>query len=160
MWRPDFEHEEALPARLYGYHRAMCILSNIYRGTDACPGLVLGLDRGGSCLGRAFLVAANQAEAVRQKLYDRELVTGVYTPLTLPVSLDDGRKVPALAFVAKRGHCQYFAPDDLDHAARLIRQGVGKAGTARDYLASTVEQMEALGIGSGTLHRLLKLVEG
>lgn len=160
MWRPDFEHMEARPARLYGFHRAMCILSNIYRGTDARPGLVLGLDRGGSCLGRAFLVAADQAETVRQKLYDRELVTGVYVPFTLPVCLDDGRKVPALAFVARRDHVQYFPPGDPEHAARLIRQGVGKAGTARDYLACTLEQMEALGIGSGALHRLLKLVEG
>jgi cation transport protein ChaC len=87
-------------------------------------------------------------------------VTGVYVPFTLPVCLDDGRKVPALAFVAKRDHVQYFPPGDPEHAARLIRQGVGKAGTARDYLACTLEQMEALGIGSGALHRLLKLVEG
>ncbi len=160
MWRPDFEHEEARPARLAGYHRAMCILSNIYRGTDERPGLVLGLDRGGSCLGRAFRVAAGQAEAVRAKLYERELVTGVYFPRMLPVRLDDGRRVAALAFVADRRHVQYFPAGDPARAAALIRQGIGKAGTARDYLACTVEHLTALGIADGALHRLLALVEG
>lgn len=160
MWRPDFDHEEARPARLNGYHRAMCILSNIYRGTDACPGLVLGLDRGGSCRGRAFRVASHRAEAVRDKLYARELVTGVYFPRMVAVRLDDGRRVTALAFVADRNHVQYFPAGDLSRAVALIRQGTGRSGTSRDYLANTVEQLKVLGIADGAMHRLLALVEG
>jgi len=58
MWKPDFAFAEARLARLYGYHRALCIYSIRGRGTEDKPGLVLGLDRGGSCLGRAYRVKA------------------------------------------------------------------------------------------------------
>ena len=160
MWRPDFDHVEVRPARLGGYHRAMCILSNIYRGTHERPGLVLGLDRGGSCLGRAFRVAPADAGAVHARLYEREMITGVYLERMVTVRLDDGRRVGALAFVADRRHVQYLPAGDLARAAVLIRQGVGKAGSSRDYLACTVEQLTALGIKDGALHRLLALVEG
>lgn len=159
MWRPDFAHEEVRPARLRGYHRALCILSNLYRGTTERPGLVLGLDRGGSCVGRAFRVSAAAAEAVMAQLHEREMVTGVYIPRFMPVTLDDGRRVAAWAFLARPDHEQYFRATAPEDAARLIRQGIGKAGTSRDYLACTIEQMEALGIRDGSLHRLLALVD-
>ena len=158
MWRPDFLPDEVAPARLAGWHRAMCILSNVYRGTPARPGLVLGLDRGGSCLGRALRVAPERWPAIKSMLDERELVTGVYLPRFLPVRLGDGRRVSAYAFVADRTHAQYWRGGE-DQAAGLIRQGVGKAGAARDYLAATVEHLAALGIRDGSLQRLLALVD-
>ena len=63
MWQPDFDYVEARGALLRGYHRAMCILSTHYRGCAEAPGLVLGLDHGGACRGRAFRVAAERAAA-------------------------------------------------------------------------------------------------
>lgn len=159
MWRPDFPFVEHQPARLWGYHRAMCILSNLYRGTPERPGLVLGLDRGGSCLGRAFAIAPAEVDAVRRTLYDREMVTGVYRPSNVPVILDCGRRVTAWAFLADRGHDQYFSAQRPDDAVALIRQGVGKAGSSRDYLACTVEHLEELGISGSALHRLLAQVD-
>ncbi|RAU24044.1 gamma-glutamylcyclotransferase [Paramagnetospirillum kuznetsovii] len=158
MWRPDFPHVEERPARLKGYRRAMCILSNHYRGTHERPGLVLGLDRGGSCLGRAFRVEDALADAVRQTLHDREMITGVYAPRFLPVTLDDGRRVAAWAFLARRDHDQYVA-DDLDRAVALIRQGVGQAGTSRDYLACTLDALAAMGVEDKALRRLLARVD-
>lgn len=159
MWRPDFAFVEVRPARLAGWHRAMCILSTRYRGTEACPGLVLGLDRGGSCLGRAFRVAPRDWPAVQEALHVREMVTNVYQPRFLPVRLDDGRRVSAYAFVVDRGHLQYWSGGTAE-AVALIRQGCGPAGSSRDYLASTVAQMDALGIREGALHRLLRAVDG
>ncbi len=60
MWHPGFPHLEVRAAHLYGYHRHFCVFSHHYRGTEACPGLVLGLDRGGSCNGLAYRVPAAQ----------------------------------------------------------------------------------------------------
>ena len=104
MWRPDFVHVEARPALLHGWHRAMCILSTHYRGTEARPGLVLGLDCGGSCRGRAFRVAEEGWLEVCETLHAREMITGVYRPRFLPVRLDDGRRVPAWSFIVDRRH--------------------------------------------------------
>jgi cation transport protein ChaC len=159
MWRPDFVHVDMRPARLAGWHRAMCILSCHYRGSKECPGLVLGLDRGGSCAGRAFRVAGGCWAEVRDMLHAREMITGVYRPTFLKVRLDDGRRVPAYAFVAERHHPQYWrgAPDQ---AAALIRQGMGCAGSSRDYLANTVSHLDQMGLAEGALHRLLRLVDG
>ncbi|MBI5165548.1 MAG: gamma-glutamylcyclotransferase [Magnetospirillum sp.] len=158
MWRPDFAFCEARAARLAGWHRAMCILSTRWRGCEGRPGLVLGLDRGGSCLGRAFRVSAEDWPGVQEQLHAREMSTGCYRPCFLPVRLDDGRRVPAYAFVARRDHWQYWR-GPLAEAVALIRQGVGSGGRARDYLADTVAHIEALGIREGALHALLRRVD-
>lgn len=158
IWRPDFQPAECRMARLTGWHRAMCILSTVYRGTPACPGLVLGLDRGGSCRGRALRVDTRDWPEIKARLDARELVTGVYLPRFLPVTLDDGRRVPAYAFVCDRAHPQYWS-GGVDEAVRLIRQGEGTGGRARDYLASTVEHLNALGMADRGLGALLARVD-
>ncbi len=159
MWRPDFAHLEARPALLRGWHRAMCILSTHYRGTEARPGLVLGLDRGGSCRGRAFRVAAEDWLAVCETLHAREMITGVYRPRFLPVRLDDGSRIPAWSFIVERGHRQYWRGSEAE-AAALVRQGSGGMGSSRDYLAATIGHLAELGMPDRALQRLLGLVDG
>ena len=90
LWNPGFGFAEARAARLVGHHRALCITSHRYRGTVERPGLVLGLDRGGSCLGLAYRVDAADAAAVRDYLREREMVTGAYREGLRPVRLADG----------------------------------------------------------------------
>ena len=156
MWDPGFNFEDVLRARLFGYHRALCVLSIRYRGTSDRPGIVLGLDRGGSCHGRAFRVAQPNVEATRTYLKERELVTGAYRPMTAAVRLEDGRRIKALTFVARRDHRQYVGSLPLAQTVEYIRQGCGPKGTAREYLANVVTQLDALGIHDGPLHAALK----
>lgn len=59
IWDPGFDHVEQHLGQVHGYHRTFCIRSTRYRGTPERPGVVLGLDRGGSCIaanGRPILL--------------------------------------------------------------------------------------------------------
>ncbi len=159
MWRPGFEFAEARPALLKGWHRSFCLYSLHYRGTPAHPGLVLGLDRGGSCRGLAFRVPAAQAETTVQYLNERELVGYAYIARTLNVCLDDGNSVPAYTFVADRDHRQYAGVLPLEQQAAIIMDAQGCTGLNRDYLINTVRQLEADGYVDKSLHALLKEVE-
>lgn len=154
MWEPGFPHQRACPALLKGYHRALCVYSHFHRGTPARPGLVLGLDRGGSCRGVAFRVAAADGEAVLAYLDERELVSPAYRRRLLPVRLED-REVRAHAYVVDRAHSRYAGKLSLEESAAYVLQGVGASGSAFDYLENTVRHLDRLGIGDGPLHRLL-----
>jgi cation transport protein ChaC len=158
MWRPDFPHTESQPALLYGYHRSLCIYSIRYRGTDECPGLVLGLDRGGSCRGRAFRVRARDRERVIAYLHEREMMHRVYDPSWLRVRLPD-RIVRAYAFVVCRDHPQYAGQLSPKRAVALILQGRGLQGACLDYVRNTVRHLDELGIADGPLHDLLRRAE-
>jgi len=164
MWRPGFAYTESQPALLRGYHRALCIYSIQYRGSYERPGLVLGLDRGGSCWGRAMKVAAKDADGVIEYLHEREMLHRVYLPkwlaVTVPVGVGGGeKKVTAYTFVADRGHEQYIGGLSDTDAVKLILQGRGKGGECLDYLQSTVRHLDELGIPDGPIHRLVKLAE-
>ena len=159
MWRPGFDFVEKRAALLKGYHRAFCISSTHYRGSVEHPGLVLGLDRGGACRGRAYRIAAALAQPVARYLHEREMVTGVYDPRWVRVVTPEG-PLTAVTYVADRAHPQYAGKLPAEEVVALIRQGVGTAGTNIDYLANTVCHLDELGIADGPLHRLLRQVQG
>ncbi len=163
IWNPGFACQESVPARLWGYHRSMCIYSHVWRGTPERPGLVLGLDKGGSCRGIALRVAGADARAVVDYLEARERVTAVYLARTVPVTLIGdaaNASVPALTYVADQSHHQYAGRLPQEEAARLIRQGRGRGGENIEYLETTVSHLDVLGIPDAPLSGLAKLVIG
>ena len=159
MWNPGFEFAESAPATLYGYHRALCIYSRIYRGTAERPGLVLGLDRGGACRGLAYRVPAPAAPKVFDYLEQRERSRGEYVPRRCPVHLKD-RVVPALCYIANRAHYDFARALGLAEMAPLVRRGNGRHGDNVDYLANTLSHLKALGVRDPRLTRLLTMVRG
>ena len=161
IWRPGFAHVETRRARLHGYRRSLCVYSFVHRGTRERPGLVLGLDRGGSCIGLAFRVPGGLRDEVLAYLRERELVTNVYIERVLAVRLDkrettgrettrgettQGETVKAVAYVVDRGHEQYAGALDPAHASAVVRGAVGQSGNNEDYVLSTLEHLQALGI--------------
>jgi cation transport protein ChaC len=155
MWRPGFAYDQAVPARLHGYHRSLCIYSIVHRGTAERPGLVLGLDRGGSCRGWAFRIERLQEPEILAYLDARELVTDVYRRKYLSVTTAWGR-VPAWCYVVRQDHVQYAGKLEEHRLLELVQSGTGRSGRCCDYVVSTVGHLEQMGIEDGPLHALAK----
>jgi len=162
MWNPGFPYEEVRPAHLHGYHRAFCLYSEHYRGTPKRRGLVLGLDRGGSCRGRAFRVAAPAAAAAMDYLIKREMLgheVDVYKLRWQRIALGNaGQAVQAACFVVNPAHEHYAGKLPLEEIAAIIAGASGQSGTNREYLANTIAHLDELGIADGPLHTLQQLV--
>lgn len=159
IWRPGFPHLGHEPATLRGYHRRFCLWSKHYRGTPEAPGLVLGLDRGGSCRGVAFRVAAADAPEVLEYLDARENINGeqVYDRRLLPLRLASGYVARGIGYVANRAHPAFCRPCEESTAAAISR-GRGQAGLNRDYLVNTASGLASLGLRDARLERLVRLV--
>jgi len=177
MWNPGFRYLESHAGLVHGYHRAFCVTSSHYRGTREKPGLVLGLDRGGCCRGRAYRVSAQHHKEVTDYLHEREMINAVYAPRWLAVLLQPApgspmempassggatgpRKVRAAAYVVDRSHVHYAGKLPAERIVEFIRQGHGSSGSNLAYLENTVRHLDEFGIADCPLHRLLRLVNG
>ncbi|MBP5856582.1 gamma-glutamylcyclotransferase [Marivibrio halodurans] len=159
MWNPAFHYVEKCRAKLFGYHRSFCLQTPIGRGSKDFPGLVLGLDRGGSVRGVAFRIAEEAAEEELDIIWAREMLAGSYCPRWVHL-LDEetGARFRAISFVMRR-ECDRYAGDlDRDEAARRIAHAAGRLGPCREYLENTVLALHELGIADGPMHDLLRRV--
>jgi glutathione-specific gamma-glutamylcyclotransferase len=159
MWNPGFAYEEAVKARLSGYHRTLCVHSLHYRGTPERSGLVMGLDRGGSCVGVAFRVDAGLEADVRDYLRQREMISAIYHERMVPVRTYDGRPVCALAYVVDTSHEQFAGHLSVEDAARVVIGASGSAGTNEEYVLNTVRHLREIGIRDRWLEGVGRLIE-
>ncbi|MGF0539660.1 gamma-glutamylcyclotransferase [Agrobacterium sp. ES01] len=159
MWNPGFPYEQRVLGLTFGFRRSLCVRSWVHRGTQERPGLVLGLDRGGSCRGVAFRVDAQHWSATVEYLRERELVTHVYKERSVPVRLEDGRVVKALTYVIDRSHQQYASGVTVAEAAKTVSEAVGRSGRNRDYVANTISHLKEIGIRDHWLEDVFKAVE-
>jgi glutathione-specific gamma-glutamylcyclotransferase len=153
LWNPLFPVAEMRPARLHGLHRRFCLWSLTSRGTPECPGLVLGLERGGACRGVAMRLPAPLALDELHLLWRREMVVGSYVPRW--VALDaDGRTLTALTFVVRRDHPQYAGKLALPKEVDVLARACGAFGSSADYLERTRVALVAHGIVDPYLEEL------
>jgi cation transport protein ChaC len=157
MWNPEMRFAERLPARVHGWHRSFCLYSPEYRGTREKPGLVLGLDRGGSCRGIAYRLPEATLAAEIDLLWTREMTGEVYDLTPVKLATASG-PVAAYAFTVRRQSRDYAGRLPHGVVAKIIATSKGDRGTGRDYLANTVRHLEELGISDGALHRIERLV--
>lgn len=156
MWDPPFTPAETQPARLYGYHRSFCVNSETYRGTPENPGLSLGLDRGGSCVGVALRIDASSRDVAIREIEAREMEDDpIYMCRKVRLSLPD-ETVPGYALVVNRNDRIFAGRLAFEETARRIARSAGNRGPNIDYLANTVERLDAMGIPEGHLHALLR----
>jgi glutathione-specific gamma-glutamylcyclotransferase len=153
IWDPGFRYDASHLARVHGYHRTFCIRSIHYRGTPSAPGVVLGLDRGGSCIGMAFRLDPDHRIAAIEALYEREMLNNVYVPTLVNAVLRGGERVRALTFVANHASPSFERMTEAEIVRRLSSCR-GQRGHNRDYALRTLHSLAAHGVHCPHLARV------
>lgn len=158
IWNPTIHSIERRRAEVRGYHRRFCLWTHLGRGTMDFPGLMLGLERGGSCSGVAFRIAEAEAEHELLLVWHREMLTGAYEPRWVKASTPEG-PVHAIAFGINIGHSRYAGKLPEDRVAAVIASAEGALGSCCHYLFSTIQHLREFGIRDRRLERIAHRVE-
>jgi len=158
IWNPGFSFSERRLALLRGYHRALCLWSRINRGTPERPGLVFGLDAGGSCRGVVFRIQGADVPKTLDALWRREMGTGAYQPKWLRMRTACG-DVHALAFVMDRRADGYVRHLPEDQLLTIVRSARGCYGSCSDYVTQTAHALRASGIADARLDALVQCLQ-
>ena len=153
MWNPAIFVAATERAQVFGYHRSFCLNLTFGRGAPDKPGLMLGLDTGGSCVGLAHKIEPEHVDSELDILWMREMLFGSYKPAWVTAQFSTGPQ-DVLTFVANKSHERYLGPQPPNLAAKRIASSEGYLGNNRDYLYNTVKHLDELGIGDGPLHKL------
>jgi len=158
IWRRDFSFVEQRRGTLLGWHRSFCLELKTWRGTPLRPGLMMALERGGSCDGIAYrLPDGDEAEQIC-RLLDRELTVEEDLRMARwsPVRTASGPCRSLVFWAGPRG--KGIRPKlPLPEVAGVLATACGHMGSCASYLYNTVVQLEELGIRDRNLWRLQEL---
>ncbi len=162
IWNPEFAFVEERLGLVRGWHRSFCLgWVRIYRGTPDRPGIMLAMDRGGSCRGVAFRLPPDAIEASLIPLLRREMPIKRDPPQVparwLTVRTAEG-PVRAIAFPISRSNPAYLPGLTEEQIVQALATAAGERGSMAEYLHSTVTHLEQRGIHDRYLWRLQELV--
>jgi len=157
IWNPLMEFAERRAAKVHGYHRGFYVWSKVNRGSPEVPGLVLGLDGGGSCHGIAYRLHREKVADELAILWRREMVVGTYVPRWVNAQTGAGA-VRAIAFVVNRTKPGYAGRLTDEGIVAIASRAAGHYGSCADYLIQTASSLETQGIPDSRLSRLAKLL--
>jgi glutathione-specific gamma-glutamylcyclotransferase len=161
IWKPVFEPSAVLSAIALGWHRAFTLRLNRFRGTPECPGLMMQIDRGGTCHGVLQIVPRDQEWQILSDLWRREMT--VRPPGNYPRWIDvevEGQIRNAVAFTANPDSPNYAGTLTLDEVAACLSEACGHWGTGADYLLQTIAALDREGIHDPYLWELQERVAG
>lgn len=159
IWKPDFEVAESLRASLHGWHRSFSIGLTRFRGSPARPGLMMALERGGSCAGlilrpRPETLRADLLTLIRREIPHRE---GADMARWSRVDTQAGPIRALIFWAGPRGpNIERHLP--LEIVAKRLAHACGHGGSGAEYLYNTVAHLEAAGIRDRNLWRLQEMV--
>ncbi len=158
MWNPKFTFDARRAATIRGYHRSFRLWSRINRGTPENPGLVLTLERGGSCRGLVYRIAPDLVQEQMNLIWKREMNYDSYRPRWLNCAVG-GEKLKALCFTVNRRCSGYTGDIPEEVMVEAIASAAGHFGPAHDYLFKTAETLHEHGIRDSRVEHLAGLVK-
>src|SRR5262245_7963895 len=160
IWNPAFDPVEHRLAEARGWRRAFCLGWDYrFRGSREQPGLMLALDRGGSCKGVAYRLPASAVKPNLDRLIRREMsmVPSAFPPRWIKLATPRG-PLTALTFAMNRKSGRYINGLDDDALADILATACGFRGSMAEYLFATVRHLEELGIHDRHLWKMQELV--
>ncbi len=159
IWNPATETDAERIAVARGWHRNFCLFDQRYRGNPKQPGLMLCLDHGGSCRGVAYRIPAERLRENMHKLIRREMsmVPSAFPGRWIRTMTEQGA-LTALAFAIDRKSSRYIGGLTLAERADRLAQAHGWRGSMAEYVLSTVEKLEELGIHDRNLWAVQRMV--
>jgi cation transport protein ChaC len=158
MWNPKFTFDARHVATIRGYHRSFRLWSRINRGTPENPGLVLTLERGGSCRGLVYRITPDLVQEQMNLIWKREMNFDSYRPRWLNCAVG-GEKLKALCFTVNRRCSGYTGEIPEKVMVEAIASAAGRYGPAHDYLFKTTETLHEHGIRDSRVEHLASLVK-
>jgi cation transport protein ChaC len=159
IWKPEIPHEAEVQAVAPGWHRSFCLRQMRFRGSPEVPGLMMALDRGGSCKGMLYTLPKADLPGQLDRLFRREFTVKPITNMPRWISVRvDGQRQPALAFVMNRASANYAGRMSPEGVADVLARACGHIGSGAEYLCNTVSHLEAKGIHDTGLWQLQRLV--
>lgn len=158
LWNPAIHVEAQIDANLDGYHRDFTLRTYIGRGSKDQPGLVLALEKGNHCQGRALKVPQEHIETELDVLWAREMVASAYHPTWLEMETHRAEPVYAIAFLMDTNYPHYAAHLSFEERCHDLAHGKGVLGPAAEYLFDTVNALESLSIHDPLLERYAQRV--
>ena len=153
IWNPVIEPIKKLKVKTFGYRRRYCLKTQIGRGSKKFPGLVLGLENGGSVTGQALKINNKKIYEELDLVWRREMIMGAYVPKMIKGYTEEG-KINMIAFVINKNHENYIKSLSEAETAYMISRAQGFLGTANEYLNKTRESLQSLGLNDNYLKRL------
>jgi cation transport protein ChaC len=160
IWKPETAFVEKRMGVARGWHRRFCLGWDYrYRGSKEAPGLMMALDRGGTCKGMLYRLPDEGLEEELLKLIRREMSM---VPSAFPWRFIDvataGGTVRALSFAMDRKSARYIAGLSDEELADVLAKACGARGSMAEYVFNTVSMLESLGIHDRNLWRMQELV--
>lgn len=155
----DLEPIDIIDAKLIGAHRSFNKKSTVNRGTKEFPGLVLGLEYGGECQGKVFLISDKSFKILqtREGGYDE-----MYTPKNNIKIIDSNGELIAdcIVFFPNISGKNYLNIDtSIEEKADIIKKGKkGTKSDAKEYLKEIKHFLNENNIQDDEVESLYKLV--
>ena len=159
IWKPAFQPASIRRGTACGWRRSFCLRIKRFRGTRERPGLMMALDRGGSCEGILQRLVKERELLDLRMLWRREMTA--MPPTNTPRWIDiesEGECVQAIAFTANPDGTNYVGNLAPVEVAEILAAACGSWGSGAAYLRQTTLSLEKLGIRDAYLWQLQNLV--